>query len=286
MTQEKDGALPQTIQRNWMLFSALALLTAALYHRVFYFMGREWWHDPNFSHGFIVPLVAGYFVYEKMDALRNAQPRPWTPGLAVIVLGLLMLTAGFLATENFTMRVSFIVYLAGVALFFFGTGIFRHLGLPLGYLLFMVPLPYILYDAVAFPLKLFVAKYSVISLKLLGITVWREGNIIMFPNIELEVADACSGIRSLMSLIALGVAFAWVSQKTAFRKIILVAMTVPVAIFANWVRVVATGVLAKYWGAKAAEGFFHEFAGLAVFALAIGMMIGIGVLLRRGGGNE
>ncbi len=157
------------------------------------------------------------------------------------------------------------------------------LALPIGFLIFMVPLPYIVYDALAFPLKLFVAKFSVISLKAMGVIVLREGNIIMFPNTVLEVADACSGLRSLMSLIALAVAFAFMSQKTSFKRTFLILMAVPIAILTNMIRVIVTGFLAQYYGAAAAEGFFHEFAGLAVFALAMVLLVLSGTLLRKVG---
>jgi exosortase len=155
--------------------------------------------------------------------------------------------------------------------------------LPVAFLLFMVPLPYIVYDAMAFPLKLFVAKYSVLSLKLMGITVLREGNIIMFPQTVFEVADACSGLRSLMSLLALAVAVAFMTQKSPGKRLILIVSALPIAILTNMLRVIVTGVLAQYYGAAAAEGFFHEFAGLAVFAVAMVLLLAESALLRRFG---
>ena len=133
----------------------------------------------------------------------------------------------------------------------------------------------------AFPLKLFVAKFSVISLKLMGVVVWREGNIIMFPQTVLEVADACSGLRSLMSLLALGVALAVFSQKKKSAMVFLVLLTVPIAILTNMIRVIGTGFLAQYYGAAAAEGFFHEFAGMGVFVLAMVMLFVCSGVLRK-----
>jgi exosortase len=138
------------------------------------------------------------------------------------------------------------------------------------------------YDAIAFPLKLMVAKYSVLALRMLNIPVMREGNIIIFPSITLEVADACSGIRSLMSLLALSTAYAMYLSVSTWKKSVIVLMAIPIAIFANWLRVFVTGVLAQNWGAKAAEGFFHEFAGLAVFALAMMLLFLVGAVMRRG----
>lgn len=152
----------------------------------------QWYTDPNYSHGFIVPVIAGYFLYQRKNVLKKAPVIPNNIGLFVIVSGLLILTIAYIGTEYFTMRSSLIVIMAGMVLYFSGKEVFKIALLPLGYLFFMVPLPYIVYDAIAFPLKLFVAKYSVLFLKLIGVSVWREGNIIMLPDIVLEVADACS----------------------------------------------------------------------------------------------
>lgn len=255
------------------------LLLAAMYQGIIAYMARQWYMDDNYSHGFIVPLIAGYFLYERREALKKALVAPWGPGLAVILLGLVQLTLGFLATEYFTMRSSLVVVLAGMVLYLFGREVFRHLFLPIGYLILMVPLPYIVYDSVAFPLKLFVTKVSVGFLKLIGIAVLREGNIIMFPTTVLEVADACSGIRSLVSLLALAVAYAFFTNTSTLKRWIIIFSAVPIAIVTNAARVVVTGILAQYWGARAAEGFFHEFAGLAVFALAMAMLVGVGTVL-------
>lgn len=268
-------------QKIW--FAVLALLLAALYYPVIVPLVGELYNDPNYSHGLLVPFISGYFLYIRMDELRSVPVIPSNWGLPVFLAGVILLVLGYLGAEHFTMRVSSVVVIAGIVLYFLGAGIFRIAAFPIAFLFFAVPLPYIVYDMIAFPLKLMVSKYSVMFLKGVGIMVWREGNIISFPNIELEVADACSGIRSLMSLIALGTAFAYVTQRSKVMMAIVVLSAIPVAIFANAVRVIATGILARHWGAQAAEGFFHEFAGLAVFALAIIIVIAIGTILRRVG---
>jgi exosortase len=275
--------LTATIKSHKLELLVILALLGALYYPIIPLWVSELYSDPNYSHGFIVPLISGYFVYLRMAELNAAPVQPSNHGLWVLSGGLLLLVVAYVGTEYFTMRSSIIIITSGIILYLFGKAILRLLLLPLGYLFFTVPIPYIIYDAVAFPLKLFITKYSVAALKLFGIIVWREGNIIMFPNIELEVADACSGIRSLVSLLALAVAFAYVTQDRNWKRAVLVASAIPVSVFANGVRVVFTGVLAQYWGAKAAEGFFHEFAGIAVFALAIAILVGIGMILRRVG---
>ena len=269
--------------RFWLLLSLL--LVALLYRVIVPDMVHQWVEDANYSHGFLVPLIAAYFAYDRRRALLEAAVEPWWPGLALFCCGLLQLVIGWLGAEFFTMRSSLIVTLAGMTLFFFGRRLFRLMLLPLAYLFFMIPLPYIVYDAVAFPLKLFVTRASIAFLKLAGVVVMREGNVILLPNTTLEVADACSGIRSLVSLLALAVAYSFFIPLTAWRRCALVLAAVPIAVCANAFRVIGTGFLAQYWGARAAEGFFHEFAGMAVFVVAIAALVSLGALLSRTGGR-
>jgi len=244
-------------------------------------MVMDWSHDENYSHGFLVPLISGYFLWEKWPQLKTVRLQPSNAGLLVVAGSLLLLLLGFVGREYFTMRASLVMLLAGIILFWCGREVLKLTALPVGFLLFMVPLPYIVYDAIAFPLKLLVAEYSVLALKVMGITVLREGNIIMFPQTVLEVADACSGLRSLMSLLTLAVAVAFVFHKSLAKRLILIVSALPIAIVTNMFRVIATGVLAQYYGAAAAEGFFHEFAGLAVFILAMVLLLLESALLRR-----
>jgi exosortase len=258
-------------------------LLAGLYFRIVPDMVKDWYQDENYSHGFLVPIIAGYFLWQRWPDLKERQVRPDNLGLAVIIGGLLQLLVAWLGTEYFTMRTSLIVLLAGMTLFWFGREVLRGMTLPLGYLIFMVPIPYIVYDMIAFPLKLFVTKVSVAFLKIIGVVVMREGNIIMFPTTTLEVADACSGIRSLVSLLAIAAAYAFLMKTSTARRWIIIFSAVPIAVATNALRVIVTGILAQWWGAKAAEGFFHEFAGIMVFVLAMVMLIACGEMLRRGG---
>jgi exosortase len=273
--------LSQSLKINRVWFLLTLLFLAGLYRSVVPEMVHDWYVDANYSHGFVVPIIAGFFVYDMRRELLGAEVEPWLPGLALFACGLLQLILGWLATEYFTMRSSLIVTLAGMTLFFFGKRLFRLMLLPLGYLLFMVPLPYILYDLVAFPLKLFVTRASIAFLKMAGVVVLREGNVIQLPATTLEVADACSGIRSLISLLALAVAYSFFIRLTPLKRCVLVLAAVPIAVFANSLRVIGTGFLAQYWGARAAEGFFHEFAGLAVFMVAIALLVSLGTLLGK-----
>lgn len=276
----------ESVRRNYLYLLGVVLLLCALYWKVVPGMVQQWSQDENYSHGFIVPLIAAYFLYIRWDQLKNTSAVPWNGGLLVILLGLLQLLAGWIGTEYFNMRSSLVLVLAGLVLYLFGRGVFRVALLSIAYLFFMIPIPYIIYDAAAFPLKIFVTRVSVATLQAIGIVVMREGNIIMFPALTLEVADACSGIRSLISLLALAVAYAFFLRISPLKRLILICSAVPIAIVTNAVRVIATGILAQYWGAKAAEGFFHEFAGLMVFAVAMVLLVALGALLSRGGGKQ
>lgn len=278
---EKTMTFSETIKVHKFELLAFVVLLGAVYHSIVHEMVLDWAKDDNYSHGFLVPIIAGYLVFMRKDDLLQSEVRPADAGLGIVALGLLLLFLGWLGTEYFTMRSSMVIILAGAVLYLLGWRIFTILLAPLAYLLLMVPIPYIIYDAAAFPLKLFVTKVSVLSMKALGVVVLQEGNILMFPNITLEVADACSGLRSIMSLLALGAAYAFVFFPRVRDRVVLILSTLPIAVFTNCLRVIATGILAQYFGSAAAEGFFHEFAGLFVFAGAVVMFVALGAVLKR-----
>ncbi len=267
-------------------FGMLVVLIGALYYQIVIDMVMVWNNDENYSHGFLVPFIALYFLWQRWPDLKSKIVKPSAIGFVIIVIGLFQLFFSWLSVEYFLMRSSLIVVLTGLSLLFLGREIVKCMVLPLGYLVFMVPIPYIIYDMVAFPLKLFVTKVSVFIMKLVGVIVLREGNILMFPTTTLEVADACSGIRSLISLLALAVAYAFFVHTSNFRRWIIIASAIPIAIATNAMRVIVTGILAQWWGEKAAQGFFHEFAGLAVFALAMAMLVAVGAVVKGRDSNS
>lgn len=244
-------------------------------------MVKDWYIDENYSHGFLIPVIAGYFFWQKKDILKSVAASPSTSGLFILISGIGVYLIGYLSGEQFTMRFSMLIVLAGAVVFTYGIEFFKAVSFPFIYLLFMIPLPYLIYDSVAFPLKLLVSKVSVEFLSLIGILVMREGNIIHLADTTLEVADACSGIRSIISLLALSTAVAYLTQKGWIKRLILILLAVPIAVFVNSIRVIVTGILAEKYGAKAAEGFFHEFAGLVIFGIAIIILIVSAILLGK-----
>jgi exosortase A len=241
----------------------------------------DWINMPDFSHGFLIPIVSLYFVYERRRQLRVLNPSSNWVGLGLIIFGIMLLLLGNLATEYFTMRFSLLVVLGGILLFLLGREFFKNLLFPLIFLIFMIPIPSILMDRITFPMQLFASKVAARTLFLISIPVLREGNVILLANTSLEVAEACSGIRSLISLLALSVVFAYFSQKTTWKKILLVLFTFPIAIVANAARVSGTGVLAHHYGDKVAQGFFHGFSGWILFVMAFVCLFVVGALLSR-----
>ncbi len=271
-----------TARRTTLL--KLAVLVACLVLLYFSVMQRlvsDWIHMPDFSHGFLIPIVSLYFVYERRRQLQDLKRSGSWMGLALLLLGIVLLLLGNLATEYFTMRFSILVVLGGIILFLLGKEWFKNLLFPIAFLIFMIPIPSVLLDRVTFPMQLFASKVAARSLYLIGIPVLREGNVILLANTSLEVAEACSGIRSLISLLALSVVFAYFSQKTTLKRVVLVLSTFPIAIIANAARVTGTGILAHYYGDKVAQGFFHGFSGWILFVVAFVCLFVLGSILSK-----
>ena len=271
-----------TFKNHVFYIIILILLFAVSYYDTLGWMfGRYLSADSYYSHGFLIPFISGYLIWEKRAKLGMLAAKPSNWGILVLLLGILMLIAGRIGAELFTMRFSLIILLAGLILFVAGKDFFKALMFPLVFLIFMIPLPYIVYDSIAFPLKLFAAKCATYSLQLIGIPILREGNIIVLASATLEVADACSGIRSLISLIALSVVYAYFTQKSKLKRIILVIASIPIAIIVNAFRVVVTGILAHYIGPETAHGFFHTFSGWLIFIIAFGLLLGLGFIVSK-----
>lgn len=270
-------------------FVSVAVFVSAfvfLYWQTLYGMALDWYIDENYSHGFLIPFISGYILWQRKDSIKAADFVPSNLGMLMVIMGLGLYLVGTAAGESFTMRISMLIVLAGTIVFGYGFGLFKTISFPFLYLIFMVPLPYILYDSVAFPLKLFVTKYSVDFLRVIGVPVLREGNVIQLVSTTLEVADACSGIRSIMSLLALSAALAYFTQTGWLKRAVLIALSIPIALFANSIRVIGTGILASRYGAKVAEGFFHEFAGLVIFGVAMALLIISTFVIGKAGAKD
>lgn len=263
---------------------AVAAVCAAglwLYAGVLQKLVHDWGHDDNYSHGFLIVPLAAYFAWERRARLRAAPVRPSALGLVGVAAGLLLLVGGLLGAELFLTRVSLIAVCAGAVLFLFGWTHLRILALPIAFLLLMVPLPAIIFNQIAFPLQLFASKVGAWTMQACAVPVLREGNVIILANTTLEVAEACSGIRSLISLLTLGIVYGYFTDSRTWVRVAIALSTIPIAIAANALRVAGTGVLAHYYGEEAAQGFFHEFSGWLVFLAAFVMMFLVVQIVKR-----
>jgi exosortase len=245
------------------------------YARVVASLARAWWTDDNASHGFLIVPIALYFMWERRRRLAGAVARPTAIGLVVVVGSLGVLAAGVLGSELFLTRISMLGALAGILLFLYGWETLRIALFPLAFMLLMVPLPAIVFNQVAFPLQLLASRAGEAALGSVDIPVLREGNVLVLANIKLEVAEACSGIRSLVSLLTLGVVLGYFSDERRWVRTAIALSSIPVAIVANAARVAGTGIAAHRFGAAAAQGFLHEFSGWVVFVVALALMLAL-----------
>lgn len=263
----------------WLAAAAGLFLLTSLYAPIVRELVRDWWDDPNYSHGFLVPLFSGYLIWQRRRALAQHAGLGSALGLAVLVAGLGLLVIGDVGAERFLAACSLIVVLGGLVLFHLGAPAFRRVAFPLGYLLFAIPLPAIVFYAIAFPLQRLAAENAAWTLDLLGVPVLLDGNVIHLSQVTLGVTEACSGIRSLISLLAIAVAWSALTLGGVWAPAVLVAATVPITVLANAGRVVATGLVGQYVGMEYATGFFHGLSGWLIFLIASAGLLGVHALL-------
>lgn len=285
---------------------AISFAIAFAYATVLVKLTRDWWNDENYSHGLLIPFIIGYILWTQREKLARVEVNSsllW--GSAAILVALFALWAGIAGAELYTQRLSLVLLLSGIVVYFWGFRLLRLLLVPLSLLFLALPIPAIVFNKIAFPLQLFASRCAVWSMSVLGIPVLRQGNIIelkplnSFATKKLEVVEACSGIRSLMTLLTLAVVFAyfthtpsdndrgsgrrfgWLKSYWFWRSFIIVISAVPIAILTNAFRVSGTGVLAHYYGTAIADGFFHSFSGWAIYIVAFILLFGIGMILDR-----
>ncbi len=256
----------------WLQPASLALLTLWLYAGILTRLMKQWWSDPNFSHGFLVPLFSVFLLWRDRARLRNLTAAPSYWGLPLIASAMVMLLLGSMGAEIFLARLSLILLILGMIVLFGGWNYAVAVGFPLGFLLLMIPIPAIVLNQVTLPLQLFASRTAAAALPWLGVPVFRQGNVIDLPAKAMEVAEACSGIRSLMSLITLSVIYGFLLERRLGLRLLLAAAAIPIAVCANAVRIVGTGLLVQYWSPDKAEGFLHVFSGWLVFLASLIML--------------
>ena len=232
----------------------------------------QWRHDPNFSHGFFVPLFSAFVMWQERGRLRHIAPTPAWPGQLILAFALCILIVGQLGAELFLARVSLLFLGAGLIVLFLGWKFLRGLSFPLAFLLLMIPIPTIIFNQITFPLQLLASRVAAAILPLFSVPILREGNVIILPSMALEVAEACSGIRSLMSLVTLAVIYGHLVEKRLAIRWILALGAIPISVAANSVRIIGTGLLVQYWDPDKAQGFFHLFSGWLIFVVSLVML--------------
>lgn len=256
-----------------LFLTSVALL---LYGPVLLRMASQFYQDPAYSHGFAVPIFSAYLVWQRRDRLARVEKKPSLIGMWVVLGALGLLFLGSLGAELFLTRISLVLMIAGLVLYFFGAPTLRLLAFPLGFLLLMIPLPAIFYTRMVFPLQILSSRFATNTLQTIKVVpVLREGNLLILPYCTLEVVEACSGIRSLMAIVAFALGYAYLTERSMGVRAFLTIAMVPVAIVGNGIRVVIAALLAHYRGAPNADDFLHPISGVIIFLVALVLLLAL-----------
>ena len=258
-------------------FLALLIL---LYLPVLKPMVSEWLNDENMGHALFVPVVAGYLVWLDRERIMSTPVKRYWPALTLVAWGFCQMIVGFLGADFFTARTAFLIAVVGIIWTIAGTAVLHTLAYPLFVLLFMIRIPLFIYQRITFPLQLLASQVAAAVLDLVGIPVMRNGNVMVLADKSLEVVEACSGIRSLLSLTFLAVAYGRLFESRVWVRVALFVATIPIAIACNAFRVTLTGMLTE-WAPQFAEGFYHTMEGWSIFMIELVVLLGSHRLLCR-----
>ena len=264
----------------WWKAVVLLGLIGWLYASILGRLVGQWWNDPNFSHGFFVPAFALFVLWQDRSRLASLPRAPSLWGLLILVTALCVLVVGVLGAELFLSRVSLLLLIAGLVVLFLGWSYLQAVLFPFAFLILMIPIPAIIFNQITFPLQILASKVAAAVLPLAGVPVLREGNVINLPTMPLEVAEACSGIRSLLSLATLAIIYGYLMETRNSVRVVLTLASVPIAVAANSSRIVGTGLLVQYWDPSKAEGFFHAFSGWLIFVISLVMLFLLHQVIR------
>jgi exosortase len=288
-TQSQDRLSPARVSlsgigRHWVAYlqaTTLLFLVWLLYGHVVANLVRQWFKDPNYSHGIFVPIGCGLLVWTSRRSWMGKPLRPSASGILLVAVAMAMLVVGTLGAEEFLPRASLVVLLGGLLVYFAGWEMLSVVKAPWLALFLMIPLPVIVFNEFALPLQLLASRLACSVLDLLQVPVLREGNIIKLPSMSLDVVEACSGLRSLMSLITVAVLYSLFFERRVWMRCLMVGLAIPVAVVANALRIVIAALMAQYVNVQLAEGFFHALSGIVLFVLSFGVLAGFHVLGAR-----
>jgi exosortase len=258
----------------------VCLMLVLLYHGIAVKLVTDWYELPDFSHGFLIPFFAAFLLWDKRRQLQSTAIEPSWAGVWLVTLGLFVLLLGIFGADLFLQRTSFILLTAGLVWTLLGRAMLGQVKFVLFVLLLAIPLPTILFNQITFPLQIVASKLASSLLPLAGVPVLREGNVIQLPTMQLEVAEACSGIRSLMSLFTVAVIYGYLLERSNWRRVVMALSSIPIAVAANGARIFGTGLCVQYWDPDKAMGFFHEFSGWLMFLVSLGCLYLVHLAMR------
>jgi len=276
-----DVALRVTSPLSWLALGVAAAAALGLYAPVVAGMAAEWSEFPSLSHGFAIPLISAYLLWHRRRLLAEAPVEGSIAGLPLIILALGMLVLGSLSGEPFVARLSLPLALLGTVLFLGGTRVARHAWVPIAYLVFMIPLPYVTLSALTYRSQLFDAELTATALGWLGVPVLRDGVMLHLPNITLEVAADCSSVPAIAALLALGGAYAQMQPRPTWIRVALTLSAAPLGLLSNIVRLIVTSLSAYYLGPVALNNVIHKFNGTTVFLATVVLLVVLDALLTR-----
>ena len=260
---------------NITLVTIIVILLAFIYYPTVTMLISDWDSNPDYSHGYFIPFISFYMLWQVFKQMESSDIKFSNLGLVPLAFGVVLQSIAFVGSEHSLQGVSLIVVLWGMVFYLGGPQLAWRFAIPIGYLIFMIPLPSIILNKFSFILKLQATNVAVFLLRLPGnMAIMQGGNVIHLPNGSLEVADACSGLRSLISMLALGVLIAFISKYALWKKWALVALAIPIAMVANIVRIIIMVILADKYGIAIAESFIHTFSGILVFVIGFVLLIG------------
>ena len=289
-------AVPQTRapQRRsadwWKSFgwptALLSLLVVLVYFKVGVKLVTDWVEIPDYSHGLLIPFFVGYLVWDDRKALSEVPVRRTWAGIWLVALGLLEFLVGVFGADLFLSRTSFLLVAAGAIWTLLGPAMLKKTWFILFVCLLSIPLPVLVLSHITFPLQLLASRCASILLPLAGVPTLQEGNVISLPAMQLEVAEACSGIRSLMSLFTIAVIYGYFLERSTAKRVILALASIPIAVVANVARIFGTGLCVQYWDPEKAMGFFHEFSGWLMFLVSLSCLYFVHSGMRLFGERE
>lgn len=281
MRENESLTAPYAAVKTRLLPVLAAALFLVLYFPVLVPLAKQWIQDSNYQHGLAVPLVSGFVLWRARASLVAAgEESPAFAGWILIILASVLLVGGTAASELFTTRLSLPLMLIGALLVLRGRTFVRRAAFPLLFLFMMIPLPGIIYYRLTFPMQLMSARLAASLLRAIGVDVIRHGTILSLPNYDLEVVAACSGLRSLMTMITLSLILCAFTDMSVRRKAILAASSVPIAIAANTIRLAVMAIGAYAVSPAFVDGALHEISGLIVFLAGFVMLLIVWSLLR------